>query len=375
MPHSDILAAYDRALPSLEARGAALRDRIEARLRAEPGLDLHSVTARVKGRESLRGKLARPDRTYARLWDVTDLFGLRVILFFEDSVERVAQIVESELAVDYVHSVDKRRQRDAAGFGYRSLHYVCEFGDGRAGLPPEARLEIQLRTALQHAWAEIEHDLGYKTEDQVPVAIRRRFSRVASLLELADSEFVAVREDLERYRLALPERIAHRAGDVPLDRLSLATLLDRPEVHAVDAAVAAALDKPLGEEPFFPDYLLKMLDASGLSTVGEVREGLELHHANILGMVRPYFAFAADTWRLAPARTISRGYGLFFLAHAVVLHGPSLGIRKVERLTQLYRELDYPDDEAAAQRVAIRLLAALREGPVGPDLRPTPVAR
>ena len=360
MSNPALLTAYDEALPRLVEEGARVRARLEARLRAEPGLDLHSVTSRVKARGSLAGKLARPDKTYRSLWDVTDLFGLRVILFFEDSVDRVARIVESELAPDYARSVDKRRQRDAGGFGYRSLHYVCSFG-GEA-LPPAARFEIQLRTALQHAWAEIEHDLGYKAEDRIPVAARRRFSRVASLLELADSEFVAVREDLERYRLSLPARVADRAGDVPLDRLSWVTLLDEPAVRSVDTAVADRLGRPLGHQPFFPEYLLKMLDAVGLTSVGAVRDALGRHGERIPKMVGPYFAFAGATWAMSPDQmpAVERGYGLFFLAHAVVLHEPSLGIRKVERLTQLYRTLDYPHDERAAQRVASELVEALR---------------
>lgn len=79
-------------------------------------------------------------------------------------------------------------------------------------------------------------------------------------------------------------------------------------------------------------------------------------------MVRPYFDFAAATWSLSPERmpVLLRGYGLFFLAHTVLLDDASLGILKVGRLTQRYRELDYPDDERAASAVASRLLDALR---------------
>jgi hypothetical protein len=58
---------------------------------------------------------------------------------------------------------------------------------------------------------------------------------------------------------------------------------------------------------------------------------------------------------------ILRGYCLFFLAHAAVLDAPSLGINKVERLAHLYRELDYPDDARAAQRVASDLVDAFRD--------------
>ena len=57
---------------------------------------------------------------------------------------------------------------------------------------------------LDHAWAEIEHDLGYKARDTVPAAARRRLSRLAGLLEMADQEFVAIRRDLDEYAAALP---------------------------------------------------------------------------------------------------------------------------------------------------------------------------
>lgn len=379
MAHHELLAAYDRALPVLHARGAALQAELAAWLAAVPGLKIHSVTARLKRRDSLAQKLARPDRGYAELWEVTDLLGLRVITYFEDDVDRVGEVVERHLAVDLSHSSDKRRRRDAGAFGYRSLHYVCQLGPGLgpgdgpgdgddAGLPARARCEVQVRTVLDHAWAEIEHDLGYKAADAVPADVRRRLHRLAGLLELADQEFVAIRRDLDDYARSLPRRIEAGSDAVPLDRLSLAALLDCAELRATDQAIAAELGKPLGDEPFFPDYLLKMLAASGVHTVGEARQGVRGRAASIVAMVRPYFAFASRAWSLSPEQMarIPRGYALFFLAHALVLDSSALGIDKVERLTHLYRELDYPDDARAAQRVASSLIDAFRDAGPGP---------
>jgi hypothetical protein len=216
---------------------------------------------------------------------------------------------------------------------------------------------------LDHAWAEIEHDLGYKAPGAVPDATRRRLTRLASLLELADQEFLAIRRELEDYTRALPERIAEAGDSVALDRLSLEALLHCDEVRDLDIEIARALDRDLGTEPFFPPYLLRMLAFAGIRTVAEARAGARAHAATIARMVRPYFAFAWREWRLSPAqmKEIPRGYSLFFLVHASVLHDAERGLDKVERLTQLYGELDYPDDARAAQRVATSLVEAFEK--------------
>ena len=64
---------------------------------------------------------------------------------------------------------------------------------------------------------------------------------------------------------------------------------------------------------------------------------------------------------LEQMREIFRGYALFFFAHAEVLRKRSLGLDNVERLARLYRAIDYPDDERAAQLVASRHVEAFAE--------------
>ena len=361
--HGDLLAAYDGALGPLRAFGEGLCARVTAWLAEDSDLKLHSVTMRLKDRASLATKLARPDRTYDDLWDVTDLLGLRVITYFEDGVDRVGELLEARLPIDVHHSVDKRRHHDDGRFGYRSLHYVCRAGPADEGLLPRAlRFEIQVRTVLEHAWAEIEHDLGYKAVDTIPASTRRRLNRIAGLLELADQEFVAIRRELSDYAHALPARIAS-AADVPLDRLSLAALLECAELVGLDQAIASQLGRPLGEQPFFPDYLVRMLRASGLTTVTAARAALVRQHDAILALVAPYFAFTTEAWRLSPERLgqVSRGYALLFLAHVRVIGDGPGDDGAVTRLAQLYQELDYPDDPATAEGVARGILRALAQ--------------
>jgi ppGpp synthetase/RelA/SpoT-type nucleotidyltranferase len=362
MSQAELLEEYERTRAGLLDRGEAIRNELAAALHSTPGLKVHSVTLRLKGRESLAGKIKRPDRSYGSLWDITDLIGIRVIVYFEDEVDLVGKIIESQLRIDLARSTDKRRH-DAGAFGYRSLHYVFQLGGEGQALPARACGEVQVRTVLEHAWAEIEHDLGYKGHEAMPGSVRHRLHRLAGLLELADQEFVTIRRDLEAYASELPKRIAAAREAVPLDALSLIPLLECDEVRELDKEIASLLGKELGEQPFFPEYLLRMLRTSGLLTVADARAGIERHRAAILSMVKPYFAFAWRTWRLSPDQMekIYRGYSLFFLAHAELLHGGALAIDKVERLTRLYRELDYPEDERAAQEVAGKLFEAFRD--------------
>ncbi len=363
MPHAELLEAFAAVRPVLASRGEALRDDIAGWLRGH-GLKVHSVTARAKDPASLARKLARPDRNYGELWSVTDLLGLRVITYFEDDVDEVGRLLQGRLRIDLSRSNDKRARIEPRVFGYRSLHYVFGIADHRAGLPDAARAEIQVRTLLEHTWAEIEHDLGYKAPGAVPAAMRRRLSRLAGLLEIADHEFVAIRDELDEYERALPGRLAAAEPGVALDGFALNALVAGDEVGALDRGIAEALGARLGADVFFPDYLVTMLVSVGLATVADVRAALAAHSAAVRDMVGPYFQFAWQTWRLSPMRDdqVLRGYALFFVAHAHALAGASHQLDRVERLARMYRELDYPDDPAEAQRVASLLVEALRPG-------------
>ena len=115
---------------------------------------------------------------------------------------------------------------DPDRFGYVSLHYVLELSPERSRMSEYRRFaglkaELQIRSLLQHVWAETEHDLGYKSAAGVPKLIRRRFARLAGMLEIADAEFVALRDELTQYELEVPERVQQEPASVQLDKASL----------------------------------------------------------------------------------------------------------------------------------------------------------
>ena len=96
--------------------------------------------------------------------EIKDFAGVRVISYYNDDVDRIAIILNSELDVDPAHSMDKISNLDIDEFGYRPFHLVCKLKEPRIALPEWKRfsgltIEIQVRSVLQHAWAAISHKL------------------------------------------------------------------------------------------------------------------------------------------------------------------------------------------------------------------------
>ena len=191
----------------------------------ERNLFVFGISHRFKDLESLENKIQKKKGKYLALGDITDLVGVRVITFFSDTVDVIASYLPEVFEVDLGNSIDKRKSLTATEFGYVSLHYICYLKETDIEKYPEfkgIRFEIQLRSALQHAWAEIEHDLGYKSEFGIPIPMRREFSRVAGLLEIADNQFIELRENIKNYEHDVKEKIKNNeAGDITLDRVSL----------------------------------------------------------------------------------------------------------------------------------------------------------
>lgn len=122
-----------------------------------------------------------------------DLAGLRVICFVNSDVTKVSEIVESIFSIDKTRTKTRENMLGDNKMGYASTQYVCTLPKGRSKLSENKHLkgkliEIQIRTILQHAWSEIEHDDVYKKANETNPELVRQFNLVSSILELADNE-------------------------------------------------------------------------------------------------------------------------------------------------------------------------------------------
>jgi putative GTP pyrophosphokinase len=201
----EILRAFDSWVLDVGDVAPQVRDLLR-QLLTDRGVVVHSVEARAKARSSLARKVATHTPPYASLRDVTDVLGARIITYFPDEVDVVGQVIEREFTVDLANSHDRRATIEPERFGYMSVHYVVTLSPAREALAEWKLLagwpfEIQVRSLLQHAWAEIEHDLGFHTAVELPRDVRRRWSRVAALLETADTQVPFSARSARRMRL------------------------------------------------------------------------------------------------------------------------------------------------------------------------------
>lgn len=224
--------------------------------------DIHSINARVKTEESLEKKITSKGK-YNNLSDIHDIIGIRIILYFESDINKIASIIASEFEIDRINSIDKRERDDPAQFGYMSLHYIVALSENRLALPEyeayrSMKAEIQIRSIIQHAWAEIEHDLGYKSELDIPKKIRHDFHRLAALLEQADEGFSKIREAVTNYEAAVSEQIGSPSEDFKGLEIDKSTL----PIYMTSIRLVSKIDNKIANELGLPVVTLHRDDAA-----------------------------------------------------------------------------------------------------------------
>ena len=138
--------------------------------------------------------------------EFTDLCGARVVTQTQYEVDRICQFIRDNFVIDEDNSEDKRAELRHDQFGYLSVHYIVQVKDRQAILDVPApaaisqlKAEIQVRTLLQHAWADVSHDSLYKHQFEVPKKWHRDMARLAAVLEAADKEFTQFVESLDAF--------------------------------------------------------------------------------------------------------------------------------------------------------------------------------
>jgi putative GTP pyrophosphokinase len=245
-------------------------------------IDISQLEARTKAVDSFSEKIVRKKKYDDPLSQITDLVGLRVILYYPDDVLAVGALIENEFDVDWSCSFRQDPEAEPDRFGYRSDHYVVRLTQQRCALPEWRRFagycaEIQVRTVMQHAWAAVDHKIRYKAPD-LPADLQRRLYQLSALLELADGQFASLQQASDDAVGSYEASV--KAGDLGmgLDALSLRAYLDQTRVGEAwaERAVAAGFVSPVSEmydvRSNGTEELLRHLQEAGFNHLGQFEQ-------------------------------------------------------------------------------------------------------
>ena len=197
----------------------------------EDKIDFLSIYHRVKDKNSFLEKIER--KKYEKPFEqIEDICGVRIICYYQSDLQNIANIIKKEFEI--LENQDKEDLLNADQFGYRSTHFIVKVNAKWLQAPnyrglENLKIEIQIRTVLMHAWAEIEHKLAYKKDIHIPKELKRKLYRISAKLEEADEQFEELKNSILDYKTEVikhlnDEELVNLKIDLNLD--SLQSFLD-----------------------------------------------------------------------------------------------------------------------------------------------------
>lgn len=268
-------------------------------------IDYVNIEARTKSVGSFCEKISRDGKSYADpLRQITDLSACRVICYYNSDIDRIDELLRKNFKVLDEYSEKKDKKENPREFGYLSRHLVVEFGAERLKFDEYKRFrtlraEIQVRTALQHAWAAIEHKLQYKNQSEVPEPLQRKLFQISALLELADDEFEFLQKKLGVLRKEYQDEIESGEQELPINVESVDVyLLTSNAIEGVKSSLwkygySMAPQHPSARNPL--SKLVETLQVVGIGSVSDLDK--QLFEGKTKGFWTEQFDKLFKTWK------------------------------------------------------------------------------
>lgn len=260
----DFEAEYRAVQPLYEQLAEEVKHSVESVLRAA-NVKVHGVFARAKSVDSFLEKLER--KQYADpVNDTPDLAGVRVVCLFLSDLEKIVSVLEGHFQI--LAKEDKVKESDVDQFGYMSIHFECALGSNYAGPRYDhlmsLKFELQCRTIVMDAWANLSHFLAYKGEASIPEELRRDFYALSGLFYVADRHFELFGDT--RNKIAAQADSLQESGetsDVPINVETLRAFLE-----------ARYPDRKRGNRDAISEVVERLAEI-GIETIGEVEGSLD----------------------------------------------------------------------------------------------------
>ena len=212
----------DGLRPCLKEYGKYVIQKIMASLEATLTTEQYSQLIKVGPSHRVKDTLSAVEKIERKAYDdpvsqLTDVVGVRFVVLLE------ADIAHVERAIVNCNAWTPRKDRsplfevheNPEVFDYQSTHFIVRANEnitlGDFVVPQDTPCEIQIRTLVQHAYAEFVHDRVYKAGNEVPSNVRRLVARSMAMLESTDLIFSEAADELACINLSLEEWNEHSA--------------------------------------------------------------------------------------------------------------------------------------------------------------------
>ena len=247
-------------------------------------IKFHVVESRTKTDTSLVEKIKRKENE--NIDEITDLSGIRIILYYQDDVDKILELIKDNFIIDQKNSINKAELYTSNEFGYLSVHYIVSLNKKRNTLPEwqansKLKAEIQVRTVLQHSWASISHELTYKKNYEIPKELQRKLFRLAGLFELADEQFLKIRDEHDLLKKSIEKiSLSSEIESEKINSLTLKFSIDKKgaiyetlEKYAIEAGFSKSYRSTM-DETYISDivFISKLL---GLESIKDVEQTLK----------------------------------------------------------------------------------------------------
>lgn len=235
MNQLEMIEKYNQEKGMYDKWGLFIKKVIEDELKKN-GFDINTyiripVRPRVKEVDSFVEKAFYRSKNYQDPFnDITDKVGVRFVVLLESEIEYICNIIKGTDYWDASHDRDYQKEKEEKPelFDYQSMHFILtakesiQFED--VNINKGTKCEVQIRTLLQHAYAEMAHDQIYKSKEKISPQIKRMVARSMALIEATDKNFgdasKLIAEGSQKYNLLIES----------LTRLYIKTI-DTPDIN------------------------------------------------------------------------------------------------------------------------------------------------
>ncbi|MGL4392661.1 MAG: GTP pyrophosphokinase [Fusobacteriaceae bacterium] len=186
---------YEKLISAYDDMGLDIIEILNRELK-EQNIPYMQINKRIKSYNSLNEKLEKK----LSIKNINDICGVRIICFYSSDISSIEKIIRENFEI--TEQINKEEELGTEKFGYRSNHYIIKFNKEWLSLGyykkyKNKNVEIQVRTILMHAWADISHKLSYK-KDQISSEFTRKLNQLSALFEIADERFVNLKDIREK---------------------------------------------------------------------------------------------------------------------------------------------------------------------------------